>query len=52
MKIDLLAKIAKEQVLILVTHEPELFKNLSSSIYRLEGGELRPMKILKQLDQP
>ena len=49
--INLLAKIAKEQVLILVTHEPELFKNFLSSIYRLEGGELMPIKILKRLDQ-
>ena len=42
----LLAKIAKEQLLIVVTHEPELFKNLFSSAYRLQEGQLRPMTTL------
>ncbi len=48
--IDLLSKIAKEQVLIVVTHEPELFKDLLSSIFRLEEGQLRPMPTLNQVD--
>ncbi len=41
--IALLINIAKEQVLIVVTHEPELFKNLLSSMYLLEKGKLRPI---------
>ncbi len=44
--IDLLTKIAKEQVLIVVTHEPELFKNLLSDVYRLEEGQLKPVTTL------
>ena len=41
--IDLLAKISKERVLIVVTHEPELFQDSLGSGYRLEGGSLKPM---------
>ena len=48
--IDLLSKISKEQVLIVVTHEPELFKDFLSSIYRLEEGQLRPMSTLKPVN--
>ena len=48
--IDLLTKIAKEQILIVVTHEPELFQNFLSSTYRLEEGELRTMTTLDQIN--
>ena len=41
--LELIAKIAKEQILIVVTHEPELFQNLFSSVYVLQQGKLRPM---------
>ena len=44
--LGLIAKIAKEQVLIVVTHEPELFGDLFSSAYVLEQGRLRPMTTL------
>ena len=48
--INLLAKIAKEQVLIVVTHEPELFKDFSSSAYLLQKGQLLPMTTLNRLE--
>ena len=41
--LELLAHLAKEQVLIVVTHEPELFKDLLSSTYVLQEGHLLPM---------
>ena len=44
--IDLLTKIEKEQILIVVTHEPELFKNIFSSNYLLKDGKLQPMATL------
>ncbi len=44
--LDLMTELAKEQVLIVVTHEPELFKNLSSSAYLLKAGQLLPMTTL------
>ena len=44
--LDLIAKIAKEQILIVVTHEPELFQDLFSSGYVLQQGKLRPMTTL------
>ena len=48
--LGLLTKIAKEQLLILVTHEPELFKKLFTSAYLLKEGQLRPMSTLIQKD--
>ncbi len=44
--LELIAKIAKEQILIVVTHEPELFQNLFSSGYVLQQGKLKPMTTL------
>ncbi len=44
--LELLAELSKEQILIVVTHEPELFKNLLSSTYVLKEGKLWPMSKL------
>ena len=42
----LLAKLAKDQVLIVVTHEPELFKDFFSSSFHLHDGRLYPINHL------
>ncbi len=39
--IDLLTSISKEQILIIVTHEPELFKDSLPIYYCLQNGELQ-----------
>ncbi len=38
--IDLIEKLAHDQILIIVTHEPELFKNIKCSSFELIGGQL------------
>ena len=43
--IDLLFQLSKEQLLIVVTHEPELFQGWEASSYQIEGGRLHPIKI-------
>ena len=45
--LNLMSNLAKEQLLIVVTHEPELFTNMLSSTYILEGGRLRHMTTLR-----
>ena len=44
--LGLIAKLAKEQILIVVTHEPELFKDLFGSGYVLKDGRLEAMTTL------
>ena len=44
--LDLLASLAREQVLIVVTHEPELFQVWDCQRLRLKGGQLEPMTTL------
>ena len=44
--LELMESLAKEKLLIVVTHEPELFKNLLCSAYVLKGGQLGPMSTL------
>ena len=44
--LDLLAGLAREQVLIVVTHEPELFQDWDCQRLRLQGGRLEPMTTL------
>ncbi len=46
--IELLAKLAKDRLLLVVTHEPELFKNWLSLSYRLKQGKLIPMNLLNE----
>jgi len=38
--LELLTNLSKERLLIVVTHETELFKNISNSIYQLKDGEI------------
>ena len=46
--IELLAKLSQEELLIVVTHEPELFKNWHVNSFELSQGKLKPMtKLLK-----
>ena len=44
--LDLLASLAREQVLIVVTHEPELFQGWDCQRLSLQGGRLEPMTTL------
>ena len=44
--LQLLADLAKDQVLIVVTHEPELFKGWHCQRHQLKNGELVPMSTL------
>ncbi len=41
--IELLAELAKDQILITVTHEPELFKEWSLSSFQLNNGFIYPL---------
>ena len=40
--IELLAKLKNKQTILIVTHEPELFKNLNTDNYELHNGQLVP----------
>ena len=40
--IELLAKLKDKQTILIVTHEPELFKNLNTDSYELNDGQLFP----------
>ena len=40
--IELLAKLKDKQTIVIVTHEPELFKNLNTDNYELNKGQLIP----------
>ena len=40
--IELLAKLQDKQTILIVTHEPELFKNLNTDNYELHNGQLIP----------
>ncbi len=40
--IKLLAKLKDKQTILIVTHEPELFKNLNTDSYELKDGQLIP----------
>ena len=41
--LDLLGQLARERVLLVVTHEPELFSALVAQSWQLERGQLRPL---------
>ena len=45
--LGLLANLARDRVLIVVTHEPELFQGWSCDRHRLEAGQLSPMTTLR-----
>tara|TARA_Y100001968_G_scaffold309357_1_gene329035 strand:- start:40 stop:675 length:636 start_codon:yes stop_codon:yes gene_type:complete len=40
--IELLSKLKNKQTILIVTHEPELFENLSTDCYELSEGQLIP----------
>ena len=40
--IELLAKLKEKQIILIVTHEPKLFKNLNTDNYELHNGQLIP----------
>ena len=40
--IELLAKLKDKQTILIVTHEPELFKDLNTDNYELNNGQLIP----------
>ena len=44
--IELLAKLKDKQTILIVTHEPELFKTLNTENYELHNGQLIPEKQL------
>ncbi len=44
--IEFIAALAKQQVLIVVTHEPELFEGLMNSSFELSDGQLHQMSTL------
>ena len=41
--IELLGKLKDKQTILIVTHEPELFKNLNTDNYELHNGQLIPL---------
>jgi energy-coupling factor transport system ATP-binding protein len=41
--LQLLAELGREQALLVVTHEPELFRGVIDRGWRLEGGGLGPL---------
>ncbi len=43
--LELLADLAKERAVLVVTHEPELFAPIASEAWRLEQGVLRTMQL-------
>ena len=49
--LSLLANISNEQILIVVTHEPDLFQNWSISSYLLKDGMLIPKNELNSMFQ-
>ena len=40
--IELIAKLKDKQTILIVTHEPELFKDLNTDNYKLHNGQLIP----------
>lgn len=50
--LEVLSNLAKEKVLIVVTHEPELFKGWPCQAHRLEAGQLQPINTLPSKNKP
>jgi energy-coupling factor transport system ATP-binding protein len=47
--LELLADLARERAVLVVTHEPELFAPIAGEAWRLEQGELRTMQLTTAL---
>ncbi len=45
--LQLLGELARERALLVVTHEPELFRGVIERGWRLNNGELRPLENLR-----
>ncbi|KEF42733.1 MAG: lytic murein transglycosylase [Cyanobium sp. CACIAM 14] len=50
--LQLLGQLARERALLVVTHEPELFRGVIERGWRLEQGVLRPMQTLSRVSSP
>jgi energy-coupling factor transport system ATP-binding protein len=44
--LGLLDQLAKQRALLVVTHEPELFRDVIPRGWRLEGGRLSPLRTM------
>jgi energy-coupling factor transport system ATP-binding protein len=47
--LQLLAELSRDRVLLVVTHEPELFRGLIERGWRLEQGRLQPLPALRTM---
>lgn len=47
--LDLLGRLAADRVLLVVTHEPELFRGVIGQGWRLERGRLEPLPALRTM---
>jgi energy-coupling factor transport system ATP-binding protein len=47
--LQLLAELSRDRVLLVVTHEPELFRGLIERGWRLEEGRLQPLPALRTM---
>ncbi len=50
--LQLLGELARERALLVVTHEPELFRGVIERGWRLDNGELRPLENLRLQPAP
>ena len=48
--LQLLAELSRDRVLLVVTHEPQLFRGLIERGWRLERGRLQPLPALRTMD--
>jgi energy-coupling factor transport system ATP-binding protein len=48
--LELLAALAQERAVLVVTHEPELFRGVIEGGWRLERGQLEPLNALPTMD--
>ena len=48
--IELLAKLKDKQTILIVTHEPELFKDLNTDNYELNNGQLIPEQSIQLIN--
>ena len=44
--LQLLADLGRDRALLVVTHEPELFRDVIPRGWRLEGGRLSPLRTM------
>ena len=49
--LELLAELGRERALLVVTHEPELFRGVIDRGWRLEGGRLMPIRTMPSVPE-